>query len=131
MSPNTWAGGNTRMPRGAAKQLIYTVAIFSTALMVLALVLRQHILRLVFGSIEPAVMDSALEYFLSTALAYPFGFSTTLSEALCRAEGIRATVTTESRSNTVIKGLPQCLYGMGRYTVTEISGEALLELLEG
>lgn len=66
-----------------------------------------------------------------TALAYPFGFYTTLSEALCRAEGIRATVTTESRSNTVIKGLPQCLYGMGRYTVTEISGEALLELLEG
>ena len=73
--------------QGAAKQLIYTVAIFSTALMVLALVLRQHILRLVFGSIEPAVMDSALEYFLSTALAYPFMAIYNAGAALFRAMG--------------------------------------------
>ena len=66
-----------------------------------------------------------------TVLAYPFGFYTPLSQALCKELGIRATVTVESRSNTLVKGLPQCLYGMGRYTVAEISGDELLAMLEG
>ena len=73
--------------RGAAKQLLYTVALFSTVLMILALVFRQHILSLVFGNIEPDVMDSALEYFLSTALAYPFMAIYNAGAALFRAMG--------------------------------------------
>ncbi|HIQ59230.1 MAG TPA: MATE family efflux transporter [Candidatus Merdivicinus intestinavium] len=73
--------------RKAAKQLLYTVAAVSTALMVLALVFRQHILSLVFGSIEQDVMHSALDYFLSTAVAYPFMAVYNAGSALFRAMG--------------------------------------------
>ena len=65
-----------------------------------------------------------------TALAYPNGAYTTLGQALCRELGLKATFTTENRTNVLIKGLPQCLYGMGRYNVEEISGEELLALIE-
>ena len=56
----------------AARQLLYAALAVSGALTLLALVLRGHILALIFGQVEPAVMDSALVYFLLTALAYPF-----------------------------------------------------------
>ena len=78
---------DTHNARTAAKQLLYTVTAVSTALMVLALVFRQHILSLVFGSIEPDVMDSALAYFLSTALAYPFMAVYNAGAALFRSMG--------------------------------------------
>ena len=65
-----------------------------------------------------------------TALSYPNGAYTTLGQALCRELGLKATFTTENRTNVLIKGLPQCLYGMGRYNVEEISGEELLALIE-
>ena len=73
--------------RTAAKQLLYTVTIVSTALMVVALVFREHILTLVFGKTEPDVMESALAYFLSTALAYPFMAVYNAGAALFRAMG--------------------------------------------
>ena len=66
-----------------------------------------------------------------TAMAYPNGEYTTLSQALCAELGLKATFTTEARTNVLIKGLPQCLYGMGRYNVEEISGEELLDLIQG
>ena len=66
-----------------------------------------------------------------TAMAYPNGDYTTLSQALCHELGLKATFTTEARTNVLVKGLPQCLYGMGRYNVEEISGKALLDLIEG
>lgn len=56
----------------AARQLIYAVTAVSVALMALALIFREHLLALIFGSIEPDVMESALIYFLLTAAAYPF-----------------------------------------------------------
>ncbi len=71
----------------AARQLLYTVVFVSTVLMVLALVLRQHILLLIFGRVQPAVMDSALIYFLLTALAYPFISVYNAGAALFRSMG--------------------------------------------
>lgn len=73
--------------RKAAKQLIYTVLAASTFIMTIALIFRQHILSLVFGSIDPDVMDNALVYFLSTAAAYPFMAIYNAGSALFRAEG--------------------------------------------
>lgn len=51
--------------RTASRQLLYTVFTMAILLMALALVFRQHVLSLLFGNIEPDVMDSALVYFLS------------------------------------------------------------------
>lgn len=73
--------------RSAAKQLLYTVTAVSTVLMLLALIFRQHILSLVFGKIESDVMDSALAYFLTTAMAYPFMSIYNAGAALFRAIG--------------------------------------------
>ncbi len=73
--------------RKAAKQLLYTVTAVSMLLMGFALIFREHILSLIFGNIEPDVMDSALVYFLSTALSYPFIAIYNAGAALFRALG--------------------------------------------
>jgi len=71
----------------AAKQLLYAVAAVSTVLMALALIFREHLLRFLFGSISPQVMDSAVKYFIATALAYPFISIYNAGAALFRSMG--------------------------------------------
>lgn len=73
--------------RSAAKQLLYVALLTALALMSAALVVREHILRLLFGGIAPDVMDSALVYFLLTAAAYPFIAIYNAGAALFRAMG--------------------------------------------
>ena len=65
-----------------------------------------------------------------TALSYPEGEYTILSETLCKQAGIQATFTTRPQMNTLIKGLSQSLYAMGRFTAPVCSGAELLALLE-
>ena len=71
-----------------------------------------------------AVIDAPVN-----VLSYPMGYYTPVTEAVCKEQGMIATVTTEERCNTLVKGLPQCLFGMGRINVVAISGEELLEKL--
>ena len=73
--------------RSAARQLLYVVLLAALVLMALALFLRGHILRLLFGDITQEVMDSALIYFLLTAAAYPFIAIYNAGAALFRAMG--------------------------------------------
>lgn len=77
----------THSAKTAAKQLLYVMTGISAVLMILALIFRQHILSLIFGQVEPAVMDSALVYFLLTAAAYPFMGIYNAGAALFRAMG--------------------------------------------
>lgn len=77
----------THSAKTAAKQLLYAMTGISAVLMILALIFRQHILSLIFGQVEPAVMDSALVYFLLTAAAYPFMGIYNAGAALFRAMG--------------------------------------------
>ena len=48
---------------------------------------RQPLLRLIFGRVEPAVMDAAVTYMLITAASYPFLALYTAGAALFRAVG--------------------------------------------
>lgn len=74
-------------------------------------------------------MEKALGY-RPTVLAYPYGNSSTLSELILSQMGIEITLSTQSHTNTLVKGLPQSLRQLGRYYMKEdISGEDLLELL--
>lgn len=73
--------------KAASKQLLYAVAAVSTLLTALSLIFREHILSLVFGNIAPDVMKSALEYFIITALAYPFMAIYSAGAALFRSTG--------------------------------------------
>ena len=62
---------DTDNAKAASKQLLYAMCALSLLLMGAALVLRQHILALIFGRVEADVMENALVYFLLTATAYP------------------------------------------------------------
>lgn len=66
-----------------------------------------------------------------TALSYPHGSYSLLSETVFMRLGVKITLSTEySERNTLVKGLPQSLYALRRFTVSESSGaDALLALI--
>ncbi|MCL1794160.1 MAG: hypothetical protein FWG34_09840, partial [Oscillospiraceae bacterium] len=62
--------------------------------------------------------------------AFPYGKHELLAEALLVEYGFKMTFTTQIGANEIVKGLPQSLYGLRRYTVSgEMSGAELIELL--
>lgn len=65
------------------------------------------------------------------AVAYPNGIMTDEAAAVFYENGITVTFSTEYRSNTLVRGLPQSLLGLGRYTITDsVTGDELIRLLE-
>ena len=107
----------THSAKTAAKQLLYAMTGISVVLMILALIFRQHILSLIFGQVEPAVMDSALVYFLLTAAAYPFMGIYNAGAALFRAMGNSKVSMINSFIINVINSLVNAIlifgFGMG------------------
>ncbi len=71
----------------AAKQLLLTGLLLAIIIMILCITLRRQLLSLIFGSVEPDVMNQALEYFLITALSYPFLAAQQTGSAIFRASG--------------------------------------------
>ena len=78
--------------RRSAKQLLFTVLIFSTLLTILLIVFRHGLLNLFFGNIEQDVMEAALIYLVITALSIPFLGIYNSCAALFRSMG-RANIT--------------------------------------
>lgn len=78
---------DTEGANNAARQVLLSVLVLSTAITVVCVGLRGPLLALIFGSVEPAVMDAALIYFLLTGLSYPFIGLYDVSAALYRATG--------------------------------------------
>lgn len=68
-----------------------------------------------------------------TSLAYPSGLYTTLTEVLVHQAGIPVTMSTRTDSrNVLVRGLPQSLYALCRWYVTEnTTQEELLAILNG
>ena len=56
----------------AANQLMYIVTAAAIIIMALSLTLCRPLLGLLFGQVEPAVMEGAVTYFIISALSYPF-----------------------------------------------------------
>ncbi len=98
----------------AAKQLLYTVTLVSAVIMTVCLVLRRSLLSAVFGAIDEQVMDSALVYFLFTALSYPFLGVYNANAALLRSMGdSRASLDTSLVMNLVnIGGNAALIFGL-------------------
>ena len=64
-------------------------------------------------------------------LAYPAGQYSTLAQVTLQSLGVHVTLSTNPGVNTVVKGLPQTLYAMLRFGITEdISPEALLDMIQ-
>ena len=63
-------------------------------------------------------------------LAYPAGQYSTLAQVTLQELGVHVTLSTNPGVNTVVKGLPQTLYAMLRFGITDnITPEALLTLI--
>lgn len=56
----------------AARQVVITVMMISVPLALLCLIFRKPILGLVFGSVDPAVMENGVTYFFYTSISFPF-----------------------------------------------------------
>lgn len=105
--------------------------------------LRENILRLAAES-EREYIDCLTVDFLRSkevieditgkevnALAFPGGLSDTLSQAVLSALGVKVTFGVAPGVNTLVKGLPQSLYALHRFSVTGKTDPAdLLALLE-
>lgn len=62
-----------------------------------------------------------------TAFSYPNGITDTLAQALLNQSGVKLTFCSEPRRNTLVKGLSQSGYCLGRFNITDdLSGEQLL-----
>jgi peptidoglycan/xylan/chitin deacetylase (PgdA/CDA1 family) len=60
--------------------------------------------------------------------SYPSGLSTQLSDSLLNKMGVKCSVITTEFPNTLVKGLPQSLYALYRYNMTEkITPEQMLK----
>ena len=64
-------------------------------------------------------------------LAYPAGQYSTLAQVTLQSLGVHVTLSTNPGINTVVKGLPQTLYAMLRFGITEeVTPEALLDMIQ-
>ena len=82
----------------ASRQLYLVVFLISLIVSVLTMLLRVPLLRLLFGSIEDGVMDSALTYLTVSIFSYPILAIYNAGAALFRAQG-------NSRISMLIAGL--------------------------
>ena len=63
-------------------------------------------------------------------LAYPAGQHSTLAQVTLQSLGVHVTLSTNPGVNTVVRGLPQTLYAMLRFGITEdVTPEALLDMI--
>ena len=63
---------NREHANGAARQLVFITLFLSVVITVLCLVFNHQILRVIFGEVEPEVMEKARQYFFISAVSYPF-----------------------------------------------------------
>lgn len=71
----------------AARQVLLTALVLGAVVGGVCLFFRKGILRLIFGSVEEAVMQSAETYLLYTSMTYPFIALFNASAAIYRASG--------------------------------------------
>lgn len=104
---------------------------------------RENILQLSSESEEAYVQALTADFTRSRALledatgrpvdvlAYPAGQYSTLAQVTLQSLGVHVTLSTNPGVNTVVKGLPQTLYAMLRFGITEdVSPEALLNMIQ-
>ena len=104
---------------------------------------RENILQLSSESEEAYVQALTADFTRSRALledatgrpvdvlAYPAGQYSTLAQVTLQSLRVHVTLSTNPGVNTVVKGLPQTLYAMLRFGITEdVSPEALLNMIQ-
>ena len=85
----------------AAKQLYFVVTLISIGIATIVMLLREPLLRLLFGSIEPDVMQSALTYLTISIFSYPVLAIYNAGAALFRAQGNSCLLYTSVRGDSM------------------------------
>ena len=118
--------GERRDASDTGGQLVLTVFAISVAVMAALVLLREPLLRLIFGQVEADVMEDALTYMLITALSYPFIALYNAGAALFRVDGnsrLPMLVSTIAHAvNIALNALLIYAFGMG------VAGAALATL---
>lgn len=98
----------------AAGQLIGVTAALSIVITAAALVGNQHLLQMIFGRAEPAVMNDAAIYFRITALSYPFIAVYNSCAALFRSMGnSKVSMAVSMMMNLInVVGNGVCVFGL-------------------
>ena len=63
---------NKEKANESARQVLFIITAISVAVSLICLVFQKPLLRLIFGTVEPAVMRASETYFFYTALSFPF-----------------------------------------------------------
>lgn len=119
----------------SAKQLVYATFGMAVAIGALVLVLNRHILRLVFGNVEPDVMQAAETYFWLSALSYPMLALYNAGAALFRSLGnSQVSMRISILMNLVnVAGNAVCVFGLGMgvagVAIPSLVGRALAAVL--
>jgi putative MATE family efflux protein len=106
--------GKLREVSVTAKQLIYTVLVFSLVLMAAGLLVRREVLQLIFGNLDANVFENADIYFFYTLLGFPLIALYSAFAALFRAQGNSViSMWTQLLINIMnIGGNAICIYGL-------------------
>ena len=119
--------GDRKAASDTGGQLLLSVTVLSTAVMLVFALLRAPILKLIFGKVEADVMTNAQVYLLITALSYPFIALYNAGAALFRVDGnSRLPMAVSTVSNLVNIGLNALfIFGLGM----GVAGAALATLI--
>lgn len=79
--------GDIAKSNQTARQVVLTVSVIAASISAVCLLGGERLLRLIFGSVEDAVMQNARSYFMITALSYPFLALFSAGAAFYRASG--------------------------------------------
>ena len=86
----------------SANQLVFVVTVISAAVTAACLAFRVPLLKLIFGQVEPAVMDAAQIYFFFTTLSFPFIALYDAGASIFRSQGnTRGPMTVSVISNVI------------------------------
>lgn len=106
--------GKENQARRSAGQVITMAVLVSTALCTACLIFNRRLLALFFGSVDEAVLDDAVTYFIFDALSYPCLAICSAGGAIMRAKGnTKVTFYISILRNIVnIVGNAICIFGL-------------------
>jgi putative MATE family efflux protein len=99
----------------AANQLLLSITVLSSVVMIISLIGNRALLQLIYGKIDTEVMNHAVTYFYLTAISFPFLAIYSGSAALCRSMGnTKITMMTSVLVNVInVTGNAIFVFGLG------------------
>ena len=112
----------------SAGQLVMISAVFSAAVTVFSLALNRQLLRLLFGEVDPDVMDACVTYLQISAYSYPAIALYNAGAAVCRSMGKTSVTMNISLASNGINIVGNARWGV-LYSTAGVAGVAYPSLI--